>query len=141
MFLNLLPIQFIFFLICLMFVYFWERETDKVWAGEDQRERERDRIQSRLQVPSYEHRAGCGAQTHEPWDHDLSQSWTCNQLSHPGAPWAHLFNITFWIRIFNICVLQHNIGFSFLLSVSICKFWWWQQKISNRSCQQKISNN
>ncbi|XP_043451888.1 chromobox protein homolog 3-like [Prionailurus bengalensis] len=31
---------------------------------------------------------GGGAQTHEPRDHDLSQSLTLNTLSHPGAPEA-----------------------------------------------------
>ena len=35
-----------------------------------------------LQAP----RAGCGAQTHKLRDHDLSQSWMLNRLSHPGAP-------------------------------------------------------
>ena len=29
---------------------------------------------------------GCGARTHQPRDHDLSRSWTLNQLSHAGAP-------------------------------------------------------
>ena len=28
----------------------------------------------------------CGAPTHEPWDHDLSQSQMLNWLSRPGAP-------------------------------------------------------
>ena len=28
----------------------------------------------------------CGAWTHKPWDHDLSQSQMLNPLSHPGAP-------------------------------------------------------
>ena len=49
-------------------------------------EREGDRIWSRLQALSCQHRARCGAQTHELWDHDLGQSQTLNQLSHPGAP-------------------------------------------------------
>ena len=35
---------------------------------------------------SCQHRAWCGAQTHESWDHDLSQSRMLNQLSHLGAP-------------------------------------------------------
>ena len=49
------------------------------------RERGRHRIQSRLQALSCEHRAWLGAQTQEPSDHDLSQSWTLNWLSHPSA--------------------------------------------------------
>ena len=46
----------------------------------------RHRIKSRLQALNCQHRAWCKAQTHEPWDHDLSRSQTLNQLSHPGAP-------------------------------------------------------
>ena len=38
-----------------------------------------------------QHRAGRGAQTHEP-DHDLSQSQSINRLSHPGAPKFIVFN-------------------------------------------------
>ena len=61
------------------------RERDRAWVGEGQRERERDR-QTDRQTHSCQHRAPCRAQTHEMWDHDLSQSWMLNQLSHPGAP-------------------------------------------------------
>ena len=39
---------------------------------------------SRLQAVST--KPDGGAQTHELQDHDLSRSWTLNQLSHPGAP-------------------------------------------------------
>ena len=49
-------------------------------------ERGGDRIRSRLQAPSCQHRARRRARTHEPRDRDLSQSWTPNRLSHPGAP-------------------------------------------------------
>ena len=37
-----------------------------------------------MQAPGSEPR--CGARTHKPRDHDLSQSWTLHRLSHPGAP-------------------------------------------------------
>ena len=52
------------------------------WVGEEQRERERERIPSSFFVTAQ------WIQTHEPWDHDLSwnQSQMLNQLSHPGAP-------------------------------------------------------
>ena len=50
------------------------------------RERGRQRIQSRLQALSCQHRAGRGAWTHESWDHGLCWSQTLNRLSHPGAP-------------------------------------------------------
>ena len=36
------------------------------------------------------------AQTHELQDHDLSQSWTLNPLSHPGAPHPLLFKAAEW---------------------------------------------
>ena len=67
----------------LMFTYFWERETE---TERDNRGAERDRICSRLQALSCQHRARCRAQTHKLWDHDLSQSWMLNRLSHPGTP-------------------------------------------------------
>ena len=65
-------------------MFILKRERDRVWAGEGQRERHR--IWSRFQSLSCQPRAQCGAQTHKPWDHDLSQSQTPNQLSHPGSP-------------------------------------------------------
>ena len=54
--------------------------------GEGQRERDTHRIWNRLQSLSCQHRAQRGAPTHELWDHDLSQSWMLNRLSHPGSP-------------------------------------------------------
>ena len=50
------------------------------------RKRGRHRVGSRLQAPSHQHRARCGAQTHEPGDRDPSRSRTLNLVSHPGAP-------------------------------------------------------
>ena len=59
-----------------MFIHFWERERERepAWVGEGQRERET--IGSRLQALSCQHRARFRAQTHQPWDHDLSWSRT-----------------------------------------------------------------
>ena len=68
----------------LMFIYFWE--TERQSRGGAERERE---TQNPKQAPGSELSAqsAChGAQTHKPWDHDLSQSQTLNPLSHPGAP-------------------------------------------------------
>ena len=62
----------------------FERETECEW--ERGRERGRQRIRSRLQALSCQHRAQCGAQTHEWRDHDLSRSRTLNRLSHPRSP-------------------------------------------------------
>ena len=54
----------------------WERETECEWGRG--RERGRHRIRNRLQALSCQHRAGCGARTHEPWNRDLSRSLTLN---------------------------------------------------------------
>ena len=71
-------------LFFLTFIYFWARETEHEQGLV--RERGRHRIQRRVHPLSYQHRAWCGAQTHEPWGHDLSQSWMLNWLRHPSAP-------------------------------------------------------
>ena len=70
--------------IFLRFIHFWERHRAR--AGEGRRERGRHRIRSRLQAPRCQHRARCGAWTHDPRDHDLSLSRRLHQLSLPGAP-------------------------------------------------------
>ena len=64
----------------LTFIYCWES------VSRGGAERGRHRIQSRLQALNYQHSTWCGARTREPQDHDLSQSRTLNQMSHPGAP-------------------------------------------------------
>ena len=52
-------------------VYFErERGRKRAWAGEGQRERERENPQQALLC---KHRAGPGAQFHEPWDQDSSR--------------------------------------------------------------------
>ena len=63
-----------------MFIYLWEREGGRYRAqvGEGQREKEGDTESEAGSVLT--------AQTHEPWDHDLSRGRTLNGLSHPDAP-------------------------------------------------------
>ena len=73
-------------------LYLFLKQTECKWGRG--RERGRHRIWSRFQALSYQHRAGCGAQTHKLSDHDLSRSWTLNQLSQPGAPGFHQFKTT-----------------------------------------------
>ncbi|XP_053056234.1 threonine aspartase 1 isoform X2 [Acinonyx jubatus] len=68
-----------------------KRETEHEWGMD--RERKRHRIRSRHQTLSCQHRAPLGARTHRPRDHDLSQSWTLNRLSHPGAPRAIILKL------------------------------------------------
>ena len=76
-------------------LFIFERESEsKQGRG---RERGRHRIWSRLQAPSCQHRAWCGAQTHKLWDHDLSWSRTLNQLSHPGAPPFLLIDLVLYL--------------------------------------------
>ena len=67
-------------------VFCWNRCVTIVWIDKSAGRIERHRIQSRLQALSCQHRAWCGAQTHELWDHDLRQSRTLNWLGHPGTP-------------------------------------------------------
>ena len=38
------------------------------------------------QAPRWQQRARRGAQTHGPWEHDLSQGRVLNRMSDPGAP-------------------------------------------------------
>ena len=75
-------------LFFLMFVYsLREREREREHEHEEGRGRERETQNLKLlQALSCQHRDWCGAQTHKPWDHDLSRSQMLNQLSHPGAP-------------------------------------------------------
>ena len=72
-----------------MFIYFLregEHARTRVHRWGRGREWGKHRIRSRRQALSCQHRARRRAQTHDPWDHDLSQSWLLTQLSHPGAP-------------------------------------------------------
>ena len=87
-------IEFLLFLNFFnVFIYFWRREREHEWGRS--RERGRPRIWSRLRALSYQHRAGCGAQTHKLWDPDPSRSRTLNWLSHPGAPALIFFKFIF----------------------------------------------
>ena len=87
-----------------VFVYFWQREREHEWGRG--RERMRHRIRSRLQALSCQHRARWGAQTHKPWDHDLSRGWMLNQLSHPGA--LHFeFIFVYGVRKWSSLALLH----------------------------------
>ena len=69
-----------------MFIYLFWRDRDSISGGGAERQRE---TQNPKQAPdselSRQHRPQRGAQTHEPWDHDLSQSQMPNQLKHPDA--------------------------------------------------------
>ena len=96
-----------FFQKIYLFIFEREGETESEWRRH--RERGRHRIQSRPQAPNCQHRARCRARTHKPWDHDLSQSWLLNQLSHPGTP--HFIFLQAYDIIVQVNVEQSWISF------------------------------
>ena len=73
----------------LKWLFIFERERQSMSEGGA--EREGDKIWSRLQAPSCQHRAQCEVQTHKQWDHDLNQSQMLNWMSHPGTLWWSFF--------------------------------------------------
>ena len=75
-----------FFFNFFLNVYLFLRQRETEHEQGRGRERGRHRIWNRLQALSCQHGARRGAQTHGPWDHDLSRSRTLNRPSHPGAP-------------------------------------------------------
>ena len=75
-----------------MFTYFRERETQHEQGRG--RERERRRIRSRPQALSCQHRVRHRAQTHKPWDDDLSWSQMLNWLSPPATHFNEVLNDT-----------------------------------------------
>ena len=76
-----------------------DRETQSMSRGEVERWRDTESEAGSRLWASCQHRARCGAWTHEFWDHDLSRSWTLNWLSHPRAPPMKLFMQPTHIRI------------------------------------------
>ena len=62
---------------------------------------ERMRDRGWKQPPHRKQQAQRGAWTREPWNHDLSQSWTLNQLSHPGSPALFLLIFQYQNRIYS----------------------------------------
>ena len=77
---------YLFIFNFLKFLFIFEREREPECEPARGRERGRHRIQSQLQAPSCQHRAWCGAWTHQLWDHDLKWSWMLDWLSCPGTP-------------------------------------------------------
>ena len=89
-------VGFIYLFLNVLFIF--ERETEREWGRG--RERGRHRIRSRLQALSCQCRTPSGAWTWELRDHDQSQSWMLNNLSHPGAPEVAFIgteNTTSWV--------------------------------------------
>ena len=86
-----------------MFIYFWDRERDRAWMGEGQRERA-----TQNRKPKTRH----GARTRGLRDRDLSWSRTLNWLSHRGAPTKLFLND----GRFNVCKLP-------------CMFWFYHHSM------------
>ena len=76
---------FIYLFIFNVYLFLRQRETEheRGWG----RERGRHRMGSRLQALSHQPRARCGAQTHEPWDQDLS--WSQESVASLFEPPRH----------------------------------------------------
>ena len=101
--------HFIFLLKSIFNVYTWEtdRYRDRAWVGRG-KVREGHRIWSRLQVLSSQDRTCRRAQTHKPWDHDLSRSWTLNWLNHPGTPYFIILQISSLLYFISTLAYQLN---------------------------------
>ena len=96
-------------------VYFSEREREREnWEGA---EREEEREDSK-QALSCQRRARCRAWTHEPGDHDLSQSQTFTQLSHPGTPITGSL-IVFTVGLFSEC----SRSMTYIFTIIFLKLW------------------
>ena len=84
----------IFFIFLNFFnIYSFLRDRDRQSMSGEGAEGGRHRIRSGLQAPSHQHRAGHGAwRSHEPWDHNLSQSRTLNDWATRAPRYSH------WIK-------------------------------------------
>ena len=69
----------------------WDRGRHSMSRGGAERERE-TQTRSRLRALCCQQKAQSGVQIHEPWDHELSQSWMLHQMSHPGGPRKDFLN-------------------------------------------------
>ena len=100
-----------------MFTYFWKGERQSASGGEAKRGRHR--IWSRLQFLSCQHRTWRRAQIHKPQDHDLSQVWTLNQLSHLYNSFIYLVKFIPKYFIFSVVVnkIAFCISYSWLASL------------------------
>ena len=75
---------------CFVFFFKFIFEREREHKQGRSRERGRHRIRGLLQALSCQYGAQCGARTHEPRDHDLSQSQMLHGLNHPGGPSFHV---------------------------------------------------
>ena len=119
----------------LFFKFIFERETERACGGGAESGRDRGSKAS----SSCQQRAWCRARTHEPWDHDLSQSRTLNWLSHPGVPMTILNKSEDKVRkITSYILLWKFYGYSHFYLLEI-KFFVWCEIGSNFFFSTRLS--
>ena len=76
-----------------MFIHFWkrDRDRDRAWVGEGQRDRRRQNLK---QAPGSELSAQnlMRVSNPQPWDHDLSRSWTLNRQATQAPQFRFLLS-------------------------------------------------
>ena len=94
-------------------LFIFERETECKQRKDRERERE---MQNLKQAPGsgLSAQSRCRAWTPRPWDHDLSQSWTLNQLSHPGTSGIFHFWYVISVGFVSFCSVK-AVSVSFII--------------------------
>ena len=115
-------------ILCIFLKFYFiperQRQSDRVWARKGQRERvTQSKAGSRLWAVSTEPHVGLKLRN-QPWDHDVSWSWTFNWLWHSRSP-PVIFN-----KSWNQMVLFLQLRF-FFKGVHYFEFTW----ISELPCQ------
>ena len=121
-------------------LFIFERKTE-YQQGRSQ-ERGEQRIWNRLQALSCQHRAWCGASTHEPRDHALSIAvGMLNWLSHPGAPRLRDSLVKFGRVLFGHWSIS-SLRWSLFSSVSLVSLMrTWSKGCCSRTCwKPKLQN-
>ena len=115
-------------------MFICERERQKhahVHAHEQGGGREGER-ENPKQAWCCQSRALCGAWTHEPWDHDLSQSQMLNQQSHTDAPPILILNcrvLSALLTFFKNSVLKNKNSLGLRSSVTTGQRIWHTRKV------------
>ena len=111
----------LFFFFFSTFIYFWDRERDRAWTGEGQRERGRHRIGNRLQAPSHQPRAWRGARTPGPRDRDLAEVRRLTDCATQAPLYSLFLQTEVLVLLFMICILR--IHFLFCSAWFIFSYW------------------
>ena len=120
----------------LRFIYLFERERKREWAGKEWRERDK-------QTPllSGKSNAGLDPKTLRLRPELKPKSWVLNQLSHPGAP-CYLFltnkmqqrdGIALWDYVTKIVI---SVLLVELIAFLACTIWWSKQLCWRPTCEE-----